>query len=1147
MPVSFRMGSDISELNWKSMFQKILVANRGEIAIRAFRAASELRISTVGIYAYEDRYSLHRQKADESYQVGLPGHPLRSYLDIDAIVKIAVECGADAIYPGYGFLSENPGLSEACIANQITFIGPPTRAIELAGSKINAIAAARAAGLPTLKSVGPITPDQDLTLSLSDFTFPVFVKAAAGGGGRGLRRVEHPSELEVAMASAMAEAQLAFGDATIFIEEAVVNPRHIEVQILADSSGNVIHLFERDCSIQRRHQKVVEMAPAPNLEPKIRDAICADAVSFARSIGYVNAGTVEFLLDKNGRHVFIEMNPRVQVEHTVTEEITGIDIVASQILIASGQCLSDLGLAQEKIQIRGTALQCRITTENPAEGFRPDTGRISAYRSPGGAGIRLDESTYSGAEVLPYFDSMLVKLTARGRNFEETIRRADRALREFRIRGVSTNISFLQALLGESDFRKGNIDTSYIENHPELLTKKSVADRGTKLLTYISDVSVNKPNGDAPNTIDPRLKLPNIDLRIAPPKGSKDRLMELGPTQFATQLRQSNDVAITDTTLRDAHQSLLATRLRTNDILASAPYIARLMSELLSIEAWGGATYDVALRFLKEDPWHRLEKLREQVPNICIQMLLRGQSTVAYTPQPSEVAKSFVKQACASGVDIFRVFDALNNPATMRPEIEAVLDNNALVEGALCYTGDMSNPSESIYTLDYYLKIAETLVGYGVHILCIKDMAGLAKAASAKRLVSELRSNFDLPVHFHTHDTAGGQLASYLAAVDAGVDAIDGASAPLSGATSQPSLSAIVAALQYSPRSCQLSLENTLALEPYFEAVRSIYRPFEAGLSAPTGRVYHHEIPGGQLSNLRQQAISLGLANQFETIEDVYAQVNRILGNIVKVTPSSKVVGDLALGLVAAGVDPLDFEQNPGSYDIPDSVIGFLSGELGTPAQGWPEPFRTKALANKSKRYAGLPTLSNEQIAELEGPKPKDALNRILFPGPSKDYEDSLEQYGPLSVLPTKTFFYGLEPGEEVTVAIDQGIDLFLAVDAIGAPDDRGIRDVYCRLNGQPRIIAVRDRSIKSTALRNERADSKNQRHVAAPFSGVVTVAVNPGDELSAGQTIATIEAMKMEAAITTPIGGIVGRVVTTGPTKVEAGDLLIEIALPAS
>lgn len=1126
------------------MFHKLLVANRGEIAIRAFRAASELKIHTVGIYAYEDRYSLHRQKADESYQVGVAGHPLRSYLDIDAIVKIALESGADAIYPGYGFLSENPALSEACTANKITFVGPPTRALELAGSKINAITAARAAGLPTLNSVGPITANQDLTEVINGFTFPVFVKAAAGGGGRGLRRVEHPQDLPSAMQSAMAEAQLAFGDPTIFIEEAVVDPRHIEVQILADASGNVIHLFERDCSIQRRHQKVVEMAPAPNLDPALRDAICNDAVKFARSIGYINAGTVEFLLDKNGRYVFIEMNPRVQVEHTVTEEITGVDIVASQILISSGQTLQDLGLFQDRVSIRGTALQCRITTENPAEGFRPDTGRITAYRAPGGAGIRLDESTYSGAEVLPYFDSMLVKLTARGRNFEETIKRADRAIREFRIRGVATNIGFLQALLCESDFREGRIDTSYIENHPELLTARSVGDRGTKLLTYISDVSVNKPNGVAPNTIDPTAKLPDIDLKIAPPKGSKDALVELGPTGFATWLRESNEVAVTDTTLRDAHQSLLATRLRTNDILVSAPYIARLMPELLSIEAWGGATYDVALRFLKEDPWQRLERLRELVPNICIQMLLRGQSTVAYTPQPKEVAKSFVRQASKSGVDIFRVFDALNNADAMRPGIDAVLENNALAEGALCYTGDMLNPSESLYTLDYYLKIAETLVSYGVHILCIKDMAGVAKAPSVRSLVSALRNEFELPVHFHTHDTAGGQLASYLAAVDSGVDAIDGASAPFSGTTSQPSLSAIVAALQYSSRQTALSLQNTLSLEPYFEAVRTLYKPFEAGLNAPTGRVYHHEIPGGQLSNLRQQAISLGLANQFETIESVYAEVNRILGNIVKVTPSSKVVGDLALGLVAAGVDPLDFEKNPGAYDIPDSVIGFLSGELGTPAGGWPEPFRTKALANRSTRYLGPQELTPEQQEVLAGPQPKEMLNKILFPGPTRDYEESLEQYGFLTTLATKTFFYGLEPGEETAVTLDQGVELFLAVDAIGAPDDRGMRDVYCRLNGQPRVIAVRDRSVESTAPNNERADSKNPRHVAAPFSGVVTVAVSTGDELQAGQTIATIEAMKMEAAITTPLSGKVDRVVTNGPTKVEAGDLIIEISL---
>ncbi len=1124
------------------MFKKILVANRGEIAIRAFRAASELKITTVGIYAYEDRYSLHRQKADESYQIGEAGHPLRSYLDIDQIVKIAKEAGADAIYPGYGFLSENPLLAEKALEAGVTFIGPSVRALELAGNKMNAIAAARRANIPTLNSIGPIGEGDDFADVEKTFTFPVFVKAAAGGGGRGLRRVDRVADLRQAVTSAMAEAQLAFGDATVFIEEAVVDPRHIEVQILADNSGNVVHLYERDCSIQRRHQKVVEIAPAPNLDPAIRDAICADAVAFARSINYSNAGTVEFLLNKDGRHVFIEMNPRIQVEHTVTEEVTGIDLVQSQIKVAAGYSLEELGLSQETIATKGAALQCRITTEDPSDNFRPDTGRIAAYRAPGGAGIRLDEGTYSGAEVLPYFDSMLVKLTARGRTFPEAILRADRALREFRIRGVATNIGFLEALLGDEDFRSGDIDTSFIENHQDLLSSKYGADRGTRLLNYLSDVSVNHPNGTAPTVLNPKVKLPNIDLTLPAPKGNKELLDEVGPKRFAELLRAKKEVSITDTTLRDAHQSLLATRLRTYDILAVAPYYARLMPSLFSIEAWGGATYDVALRFLKEDPWERLEALREKAPNIPIQMLLRGQSTVAYSPQPKEVARSFVRAAKESGIDIFRIFDALNNVEIMRPEIDAALEFGGLVEGTLCYTGDMLNPNEKTYTLDYYLRIAAQLVDMGSHILCIKDMAGLAKAPSAKLLVKALRERFDLPVHFHTHDTAGGQLATYLAAVEAGVDVIDGASASMAGTTSQPSLSAIIAALQYGERSSDVPLEGALALEPYFEAVRHLYAPFESGLASPTGRVYMHEIPGGQLSNLRQQAIALGLGERFEMIEEMYAHVNRILGNIVKVTPSSKVVGDLALGLVAANADPIEFEKNPENFDLPDSVINFLSGELGTPAAGWPEPFRTKALLNRNIKYSGVPELDEDSKHLLAEENPRAALNNILFLGPTKEYLESQEKFGRLTLLETKAFFYGLEAGEETVVHLEPGIDLFLAVDAIGAPDDRGIRDVYCRLNGQLRVIPVRDRSVESSAPINERADLSRPGHIAAPFSGVATVAVVEGDHLEAGQTVATIEAMKMEAAITTPVSGRVARVITNGPTKVEVGDLLIEV-----
>lgn len=1127
------------------MIHKVLVANRGEIAIRAFRAATELKIRTVGIYAYEDRYSLHRQKADESYQVGEPGHPLRSYLNIDGIMQVAVESGADALYPGYGFLSENPALAEACARNGIVFVGPPIRALELAGNKVSAIEAAVQAGIPTLSQVRPMDQAEDLVRAGRQMTFPVFVKAAAGGGGRGLRRVDDPNKLAEAIESAMSEAQLAFGDSTVFIEEAVISPRHIEVQVLGDSSGEVVHLFERDCSIQRRHQKVVEIAPAPHLEPALRERICADAVSFARSIGYQNAGTVEFLVDASGRHVFIEMNPRIQVEHTVTEEVTGVDLVHAQLRIASGETLSDLGLRQESITLRGTALQCRITTEDPKENFRPDTGRISAYRAPGGAGVRLDEGTYSGAEVLPYFDSMLVKLTCRGQDYCEAIERAIRAITEFRIRGVATNISFLRSLLADKDFQEGKISTSFIEEHPGLLDSTVSADRGTRLLSYLADVSVNRPNGSLPlraKGLSLKAKLPSIEMNKVPSKGSRSLLMELGPVGFARALRNQNALAVTDTTMRDAHQSLLATRLRTKDLLEVAPYVARILPELFSLEAWGGATYDVALRFLKEDPWERLEALREAVPNICIQMLLRGQSTVAYSPQPKEVAKVFVREASRGGVDIFRVFDALNNVSNMRPEMEAVLENNGVLEGTLCYTGDMASPTEHLYTLDYYLGVAEQLVSAGSHIICIKDMAGLCKAPSAHALVTALRREFDLPVHFHTHDTPGGQLASYLAALDAGVDAVDGAIASMAGTTSQPSLSAIVAATDATESETGISLSALMSLEPYYEAVRYLYQPFEAGLASPTGRVYMHEIPGGQLSNLRQQAIALGLGERFEAIEEMYAAVNGILGNIVKVTPSSKVVGDLALQLVAKGADPASFAESPGSYDLPESVLGFLSGELGEPPGGWPEPFRTDALAGREYVFKGVPELSEKQTDSLRGSDPRQALSEILFPGPAKEYREAVREFGSLSIVPTPAFFYGLEPGEETIVSLEPGVQLYLSLDAIGAPDLRGMRDVYCRLNGQMRVISVRDRSIKSQQPDNERADPANTGHVGAPFSGVVTIQVAEGDSISAGQTVATIEAMKMEAAITAPLSGTIGRVAFHQPTRVEGGDLLVQI-----
>ncbi|ORB32495.1 pyruvate carboxylase [Mycolicibacterium parafortuitum] len=1126
---------------------KVLVANRGEIAIRAFRAAYEMDIATVAVYPYEDRNSLHRLKADESYQIGDVGHPVRAYLSVDEIMRVALEAGADAVYPGYGFLSENPELAAACASAGITFVGPSAHVLELTGNKARAIAAARAAGLPVLASSAPSASVDELVEAARDMEFPLFVKAVSGGGGRGMRRVEERDALAEAVEAASREAESAFGDPTVYLEQAVLNPRHIEVQILADSTGNVMHLFERDCSVQRRHQKVIELAPAPNLSEDLRQRICADAVAFAREIDYTCAGTVEFLLDERGHHVFIECNPRIQVEHTVTEEITDVDLVASQLRIASGETLADLGLSQDDLVIRGAALQCRITTEDPANGFRPDTGRITAYRSPGGAGIRLDGGAVLGGEIGAHFDSMLVKLTCRGRDFGTAVARAHRALAEFRVRGVTTNIPFLQAVIDDPDFRAGKVTTSFIDQRPHLLTSYTPADRGTKILNYLADVTVNQPHGPRPSTVYPQDKLPQIDLNTMPPRGSKHLLSEVGPEAFARWMRESKSVGVTDTTFRDAHQSLLATRIRTSGMLMVAPYVARMTPQLLSIECWGGATYDVALRFLKEDPWERLAALREAVPNICLQMLLRGRNTVGYTPYPESVTHAFVQEATATGIDIYRIFDALNNVDSMRPAIDAVRETGtAVAEVAMSYTGDLSDPAENLYTLDYYLKLAEQIVEAGAHVLGIKDMAGLLRPQAAATLVGSLRSRFDLPVHVHTHDTPGGQLATYLAAWQAGASAVDGASSPLAGTTSQPALSSIVAATAHTEFDTGLSLGAVCDLEPYWEALRKVYAPFDvaaAGPTTPTGRVYHHEIPGGQLSNLRQQAIALGLGDRFEQIEASYAAADRILGRLVKVTPSSKVVGDLALALVGAGVSADEFAADPERFDIPDSVIGFLRGELGDPPGGWPEPLRSKALAGRApaKPQADVSAEDADALAE-PGPKRQATLNRLLFPGPTKEFEAHREQYGDTSSLSANQFFYGLRHGDEHRVTLERGVELLIGLEAVSDADERGMRTVMCILNGQLRPVVVRDRSVASDVPAAEKADRTNPDHVAAPFAGVVTVNVAAGDKVESGQTIATIEAMKMEAAITAPKAGTVGRVAVSATAQVEGGDLLAVI-----
>jgi pyruvate carboxylase len=1131
------------------LFKKILVANRGEIAIRAFRAANELGAKTVAVFPYEDRNSMHRLKADEAYQIGEIGHPVRAYLDVSEIVRVAKESGADAIYPGYGFLSENPDLAAAAAAAGITFIGPASSVLEMAGNKVTAKEHAIAAGVPVLKST-PASRDIEVLLAgADDIGFPIFAKAVAGGGGRGMRRVETKDELRSALEAAMREADSAFGDPTMFLEQAVLRPRHIEVQILADAAGTTLHLFERDCSVQRRNQKVVEIAPAPNISEELREALHRDAIAFARSIDYVNAGTVEFLVDtagpRAGEHVFIEMNPRIQVEHTVTEEVTDVDLVQSQMLIASGSTLAEIGLSQDTIRLHGAALQCRITTEDPTAGFRPDTGRITAYRSPGGAGVRLDGGTVEvGVQISPHFDSMLAKMTCRGRDFPAAVRRARRGLAEFRIRGVSTNIPFLQAVLDDPSFVAGDLSTQFIEERPYLVRGRASKDRGTKILNWLTDVTVNQPNGPRVGSVQPVEKLPHIDLAAPAPDGSRQRLLTLGPAAFAADLRAQTALAVTETTMRDAHQSLLATRVRTKDLLAVAPYVARMTPQLFSVEAWGGATYDVALRFLGEDPWERLASLREALPNVAIQMLLRGRNTVGYTPYPTEVTDAFVKEAATTGVDIFRIFDALNDVEQMRPAIESVLETGtAVAEVAVCYTGDLLDPAEDLYTLDYYLRLADEIVASGAHILAIKDMAGLLRPAAATKLVAAFRERFDLPVHVHTHDTAGGQLATLLAASEAGADAVDVASAPMAGTTSQPSASALVAALAHTPRDTGISLQAVSDLEPYWEAVRRVYSPFESGLPGPTGRVYKHEIPGGQLSNLRQQAIALGLADDFELIEDLYAAANQILGRIPKVTPSSKVVGDLALHLAAVKADPKDFAENPQNYDIPDSVIGFMAGELGELPGGWPEPFRTKVLAGKDIRI-GVTEITADDRAALNGDslERRATLNRLLFPAPTRQFEQIRELFGDLSVVDTVDYLYGLQQGVEHVVEIDKGVKLYVGLEAISEADEKGMRTVMTTLNGQLRPVFVRDHSIAVETKSAEKADASKPGQIAAPFSGVVTLKLEEGATVAAGEAVASIEAMKMEAAITTPIAGTITRVAIPKTQQVDAGDLLVVV-----
>ena len=1121
--------------------RKLLVANRGEIAIRAFRAATELGIATVAVHTRADIGSLHRSKADEAYEIGAPEHPLRPYLDIETIVDAALACGADAVHPGYGFLSESAALARACEEALLTFVGPTPDVLELAGSKTAARGAAHAAGVPTLRQSAVVAGDADATRRDAGIDFPLFVKAVSGGGGRGMRRVEHAEELAGAVEAARREAASAFGDDSVFLEEALSGVRHIEVQVLGDRTGDAIHLYERDCSVQRRFQKVIESAPARDLDEAVRRGLLSDAVTFARSIGYTNAGTVEFLVDRSGRYVFIEMNPRIQVEHTITEEITGVDIVAAQLRLAGGATLSELGLRQERIAIDGYAIQTRVTAEDPRNDFRPDTGRVRVYRTPGGAGVRIDDAVYVGAEVTPYFDSLLAKVTCRGPDFDTARRRAIRAIAELRVRGLVTNRAFIRAVLNDPDFCSGAVSTDFVDTRPDLTSVALSANRATRLLTYLADVSLNRPHGPVPAVADPATKLPPTPPG-PPPQGTRQLLARLGPDAFARWMRDATEVLVTDTTLRDAHQSILATRVRTIDLVAGAAQHAHGLPQLLSLECWGGATFDVALRFLHEDPWERLERISAAAPNVCLQMLLRGRNTVGYSPYPDVVCERFVAEARRGGVDVFRIFDALNDVDQMLPAIRATREVGGLVEGTLCYSGDLANPAERLYTLDYYLGLAEELVAAGSHVLAVKDMAGLLRAPAASVLVAALRERFDAPVHLHTHDTAGGQTGTYLAAIEAGVDAIDGAVPSLAGMTSQPSLGAIVALTDGGPRQTGLSAAAISRLEPYWELVRRLNAPFEAGLLSPTNAVYHHEIPGGQLSNLRFQASALGLADRFEEVAELYAACNRILGRPPKVTPSSKVVGDLALHLVSTGITPRQLEANPAGVDLPASVVSFLQGALGVPPGGFPEPFRTAALEGRPDA-APAPGLSAAQEQELRSPDARHALSALLFPEPARSQAAMRDRHGDLSVLGTREFWYGLEEGAgDVLVELGRGQRISVGIEAISEADEAGFSSIVFRLNGELRPISARLRDSALPSAGAEQADPGDPGHVGAPFRGVAELYVAAGEAVTKGQALATIEAMKMETRVTAPIGGTVARVCIEGSAAVEAGDLLLEI-----
>ncbi len=1144
-------------------FKRLMAANRGEIAIRIFRACTELGIQTIAIYSEEDRLSLHRYKADEAYLIGKGKKPIDAYLGIDEIVELAKRLEVDAIHPGYGFLSENADFAEACERAGIAFVGPTAEMQRKLGDKVAGRKAAAAAGVPIVPGTPePILHDEEALIFAKQAGYPIIVKASAGGGGRGMRVARTQKELLEGLVSARSEAKAAFGNAAVFLERYIERPKHIEVQVLGDHHGNLVHLFERDCSIQRRHQKVVEFAPSMALTPAQREAICEDALRIARSVSYRNAGTVEFLVDQEGKHYFIEVNPRIQVEHTVTEVITGRNLVQAQILVAQGKKLTDpeIGIArQADVQMRGFAIQCRITTEDPQNGFAPDYGILKAYRSPGGFGVRLDAgSAFAGAVITPHYDSLLVKITTWGLTFPAAGHVMDRSLQEFRIRGVKTNISFLENLMRNPEFLGGSCDTSFIEAHPELSRTAVKKDRGTKLLNYLGEVVVNGSPGIAKPLKSAELaepRLPKVDLTQPPPKGTRDLLLERGPEGLARWVLDQKRLLFTDTTWRDAHQSLLATRVRTHDLLRVAPATSRLAAGLFSLECWGGATFDVSMRFLKEDPWERLHRLRKAVPNVLFQMLLRGSNAVGYTNYPDNVVERFVEEAGKSGVDVFRVFDALNWTRGMTVACEAVRKQGKVLEAALCYTGDVSDPKRDKYPLDYYVKLAKELERMGAHFLAIKDMAGLLKPFAAAKLVKALKEAVGIPIHLHTHDTSGVSAATILEATKAGVDVVDAALSSLSGLTAQPNLNSLAAVLAGSEWDPKLDPEGLQSLANYWETVREWYAPFESGLKSGTAEVYRHEIPGGQYSNYKPQVAGLGLLDRWEECKDMYRKVNLLFGDLIKVTPSSKVVGDMSRFLVKNGLEPEDlFTEKGKDLAFPESVVGLARGMLGQLHGGFPAALRAVILKDQEPITCRPGELLEPADLEAERTKAaqriggyvddKSLVSWLLYPNVFPDLVRHRDEYSDTSVIPTPVFLYGLEPGQETSIEIEPGKTLIVRLVTVGKLEKDGTRDLYFELNGEGRTITVRDQAATHGVVQRVKAEKGNPAHVAAPMPGkVVKVNAKPGDALKAGAVLMVTEAMKMETNVKAKADCKIAEVRYKEGDKVEKDDLIVVLA----